>query len=46
MQTMFKHLFTLRRGQAPRDSKDLVDRRSGAPVRRRPDPMPRMRWYS
>jgi hypothetical protein len=43
---MFKHLFALHRRQAPRDSTTLADPRSGAPVRRRPDPMPRMRWYS
>jgi hypothetical protein len=34
---MLKHLFSLRRRQAPRNP---------TPVRRRPDPMPRMRWYS
>jgi hypothetical protein len=46
MQNMFKHIFTSRRRQAQRTSSGLVDRRSGAPVTRRPDPMPRMRWYS
>jgi hypothetical protein len=43
---MLKHLFTLRRRQAPRDSTSVADRRSGAPTRRTPTPMPRMRWYS
>jgi hypothetical protein len=43
---MLKHLFSHRRRQAPRTSTGLTDRRSGAPVRREPDPMPRMRWYS
>jgi hypothetical protein len=39
---MLRHLLTFGR----RNTSDLTDRRSGAPVRRRPDPMPRMRWYS
>jgi hypothetical protein len=43
---MFKHLFTIHRRQEPRNSTRLVDRRSGAPDRGRPDPMPRIRWYS
>jgi hypothetical protein len=43
---MFKNLFTLRRRQTPLDARSLADRRSGAPVRREPAPMPRMRWYS
>jgi hypothetical protein len=42
---MLKHLFPLRRRQEPRDSTTLAERRSGAPVRRGPYPMPRMRWY-
>jgi hypothetical protein len=46
MQSMLKHIFTSRRRQTQRTSSGLVDRRSGAPVTRRPDPMPRMRWYS
>jgi hypothetical protein len=46
MQTMLKHFVTIRRRQQPRNSTGLVDRRSGAPVRGRPDPMPRIRWYS
>jgi hypothetical protein len=45
MQSMLKHLFTHhRRRRTPPDAK--IDRRSGAPARRGPDPMPRMRWYS
>jgi hypothetical protein len=43
---MFKNLFTRRRRQAPRHPAGLADPRSGAPVRRRPEPMPRMRYYS
>ena len=43
---MLNHIFNPRRRQSPRSSIDLVDRRSGAPVRRQPAPMPRMRWYS
>jgi hypothetical protein len=43
---MFKHLLSLRTRQAPRDSLGLADHRAGAPVRRGPAPMPRMRWYS
>lgn len=43
---MFNLLSSLRRRQAPRTSTTLADPRSGAPDRRRPDPMPRMRWYS
>jgi hypothetical protein len=44
---MFKNLLTpTRRRQAPRNSTGLADRRSGAPIRRRPNPMPRMRYYS
>jgi hypothetical protein len=42
---MFAHLFSRRRVSAPHRP-DVTDRRSGAPVGRRPDPMPRMRWYS
>ena len=42
---MFKHLLTLRRRQAPRNPAGLGDRRAGAPIRRQPEPMPRMRWY-
>jgi hypothetical protein len=37
--------FSSHRRQSPR-STNLVDRRSGAPERHRPDPMPRIRWYS
>jgi hypothetical protein len=36
---MFKRLFS------HRSHESVTDRRSGAPARRRPDPMPRMRWY-
>jgi hypothetical protein len=47
MRTMLKNLLTpLRRRLAPRNSTGLADRRSGAPVRREPDPMPRMRYYT
>jgi hypothetical protein len=42
---MFAQLFSRRRRQTPRDSKVRSDPRSGAPAKRRPDPMPRMRWY-
>jgi hypothetical protein len=45
MQIMFKHLIPRRRRQAPRNPTGLADRRSGVPARRRPEPMPRMRWY-
>jgi hypothetical protein len=37
---MLKHIFT------KRDTTRRIDRRSGAPVRHHPDPMPRIRWYS
>jgi hypothetical protein len=40
---MFKNLFTRR--PSLRRSTALADRRSGAPARRRPAPMPRLRWY-
>jgi hypothetical protein len=40
---MLKLLFTTRR-QAPRNSLHR-DRRTPAPIRRQPEPMPRMRWY-
>ncbi|MGH2945171.1 MAG: hypothetical protein ACRDPC_02685 [Solirubrobacteraceae bacterium] len=43
---MFSNPFTRRRRHTPRKSTIVADRRSGAPVRRRPAPMPRMRWYS
>lgn len=43
---MFKRLSIPLRRRAPRGTAGIVDRRSGAPYRRRPDPMPRMRWYS
>jgi hypothetical protein len=58
MQTMMKRLLTLRRQavadatgdvegrQAVAGATGHVDRRSGAPARRRPDPMPRLRWYA
>ena len=42
---MFTNLFSRRRRQASRNGTALADRRSGAPARRGPDPMPRMRWY-
>jgi len=45
MQRMLKNLFSSRRRQAPRNSTVLADRRSAAPVRRRPEPMPRIRYY-
>jgi hypothetical protein len=40
---MFKKLF-IRRRVTPRNSTHR-DRRTAAPVRREPEPMPRMRWY-
>jgi hypothetical protein len=43
---MFKHPSILRRRHAPQDPTRRVDRRSGAPVRPRPEPLPRIRWYS
>ena len=43
---MFKDLFSHRRRQTPRASRTLLDGRSGAPLRREADPMPRIRWYS
>jgi hypothetical protein len=46
MASMLKDLLNLRRRQTPRSTKTLVDRRTGAPDRHRPDPMPRIRWYS
>jgi hypothetical protein len=47
MQTMITLLYTtLRRKQTSRESTGRDDRRSGAPARREPEPMPRMRWYS
>jgi hypothetical protein len=42
---MLKRLFTLRRRPALREPTRLVDPRSGVPVRRGPEPMPRIRWY-
>ena len=39
---MFSNFF---RRRPPRPATTRVDRRSGAPVRREPAPMPRMRWY-
>ncbi len=41
---MFKHLLTRR--PSTHKSIAVADRRSGAPIRRGPAPMPRMRWYS
>jgi hypothetical protein len=38
---MFKHLFTRRRRETPRNPAGLIDRR--AP--HSPEPMPRMRYY-
>ena len=43
---MFKHLFTRNDPRSLRDTSRRTDRRSGAPVRHHPDPMPRIRWYS
>ncbi len=43
---MFERLFPTRRTQPPRDATRRVDRRSGPPARREPEPMPRMRWYA
>jgi hypothetical protein len=42
---MFSHRSSFRRRQAPRGSSAVADPRSGAPLRREPAPMPRMRWY-
>ena len=42
---MLTNLFSFRRLHTPRDSTSRTDRRSGAPAGRRPEPMPRMRWY-
>jgi hypothetical protein len=42
---MFRHLIPHRRRLAPRNPAGLDERRAGMPIRRRPDPMPRMRWY-
>jgi hypothetical protein len=42
---MLKHLLSLRR-HAPRTATDVTDRRSGPPLRRELDPLPRMRWYT
>ena len=44
---MFKHVFTRRRRQAPRNPSGLSDPRTAPPARPRrgPAPMPRMRWY-
>jgi hypothetical protein len=42
---MFETFFPFRRHTAqPPEAR--VDRRSGSPKRRMPEPMPRMRWYS
>ena len=41
---MIKHLFNRR--QSPRTAAERPDHRAGAPIRRRPEPMPRMRWYA
>ena len=43
---MFTFKLSLRRKRPPRDASARADRRFGAPVRRGPEPMPRMRWYS
>jgi hypothetical protein len=42
MQNMRTILNTLRRRQEPRAKTSLADPR---PVKRAPEPMPRMRWY-
>jgi hypothetical protein len=41
---MLIHRFPFRRRQAPRNPAGLTDRRAGAPARREPAPMPRMRY--
>jgi hypothetical protein len=46
MQIMFTRILTLHRRQRAPRSTAVVDRRSGTPDRHRPDPMPRIRWYS
>jgi hypothetical protein len=43
---MFATFFSFRRRHAPQPLEARVDRRSGTPKRRVPEPMPRMRWYS
>jgi hypothetical protein len=45
MQTMLTIIRLLRRRPDPRNTTSVSDPRSGAPVERRPDPVPRMRWY-
>jgi hypothetical protein len=45
MQLMLEHLLTRHRRRPPRSSTGRLDRRAGAPARREPEPMPRMRWY-
>jgi hypothetical protein len=45
MQRMFSTLLTLGRRHAPRKPAGVADPRRGAPARRSPAPMPRMRWY-
>ena len=42
---MFERLLSTRR-RPPQDPTRRIDRRSGAPARRGPEPMPRMRWPS
>jgi hypothetical protein len=46
MQTMINRIFSFHLKQRSPRSTTVVDRRSGTPVRHRPDPMPRIRWYS
>lgn len=43
---MFPHRLIPRRRRLPRPSTVRLDRRSGLPARRGPEPMPRMRWYA
>ena len=38
-------LFSSTRRQAPRNSGHRDRRTPAPPIRRRPEPMPRMRWY-
>jgi hypothetical protein len=42
---MLNFRFKAPRLRSPRATR-VTDRRSGRPVRRGPDPMPRIRWYS
>jgi hypothetical protein len=36
--------FLFSRRQTPRETSNVIDHRSGEPIRREPTPMPRLRW--